>query len=143
MNLALAFFYNVAADRKSEAGTAALGCEVWSEQIVDMLFRNSRTIVIERDVVISLHSAVSQTDEYTSLSRLPTGFNIFLLLVLHCLNGICDQIYEYSDLLWLRSHHISIRHAHISDSDILLVVEYQKLVLQDLVKVHQHRFLGI
>lgn len=106
-------FDYVSANGQSKAGAGTLSREVRREELVEVLVLDSRAVVVEHDVVISVSGAVTQADHHATLHRLITSIGSFLLVYLDGLDRICDEVDEYSYQLRLRGHYIRFFHAQI------------------------------
>ena len=105
---ALTFLDDIPAYGKSQTCAAALGGEIRREQLAQILFLHSRSIVIHNDVVISVCRTVPQCDDNFPLcmqwelffvgtarsTYLTDPFDLFFLFsLLLFLGGFCFKIY--------------------------------------------------
>ena len=140
-DLSVALLYDVAADGKSQTCSRTLGGEVWSKQLVEVLLLHSVSVVFYNYIIVTVPCALPQTDEYTAFFS--PILCCLLVLHLHCLHSVGDQVHEDADQLRLRSHHKCLLHTDVRDLHILPVVKYEQLVLEDEVKVDQDRILAV
>lgn len=105
-DLSFTLFDYVSADGQSKAGAGTFCCEVRREELVEVLVLDSRTVVVEHDVVTAVLGTVVQADHHASLHRLVSSLCCFFLAYFYSLDRICYEVYEHAYQLRLRCHYI-------------------------------------